>query len=75
VCGNAFSVWRSGAFKTVFQTIEETVEETNQKMEEHDQRKNVVKDNNCNKASKKIVGHNTRNVFSAWRNVAKYIKS
>jgi hypothetical protein len=29
VCGNAFSVWRSGAFKAVFETIEETLEETN----------------------------------------------
>jgi len=35
-CGNAFSNWRAGTFKTVFSTIEETINETNQKIEDHE---------------------------------------
>ena len=60
---NAFSTWRSGAFKTVFQEVDDTIQATNQKIEEHQQKIAGRKDVNCTKSGKVINKQGLRNLF------------
>jgi hypothetical protein len=71
---NAFSVWKSGAFKQVFQTVEETIEETNQKIQDHEEKKQLRKDVNSNKAGRVMKNQSLRNLFYGWKNVVKHWK-
>ena len=73
-CGNAFSVWRSGAFSTVTQVIEEVDSETQRMVEEHQDKKALFKEVNEARSERHIVKHNIRNIFQSWRNVARFMK-
>jgi hypothetical protein len=68
-CGNAFSVWRSGAFALVSETVEEVQKETQKVIEEHQNKKAVFKQTNEVRSERIIKKNNLRNLFHSWKNV------
>lgn len=62
-CGNAFSIWRSGAFSMVSTTIEEVDSQTQHVIEEHQNKKAVFKEVNQERSGKLIQKNNLRNLL------------
>ena len=73
-CGNAVSVWRSGAFAMVSQVTEEVESETAKIVEEHQDRKTVFKEVNEARSERHIGRQGLRNLFQSWMNVASFMK-
>ena len=73
-CGNAFSVWRSGAFSLVSQVIEEVDSETQNVIEDHQNKKTLFKEVNEVRSERHLNKQGLRNLFQSWRNVTRYLK-
>ena len=73
-CGNAFSTWRSGAFKMAVEEIQGTTDVVNEKLEKHSEVVRKRKDANIVKALKVMGNQNMRNMFAGWRNTARLLK-
>ena len=41
-------------------------------IEDHEEKKLIMKETNMNRAERLIISHNLRNLFQSWKNVIKY---
>ena len=73
-CGNAFSTWRAGLFKTMVMTIEETCQEENKLIEEHQDRRIKAKEANSGRSDQQIRQNKLRGIFTGWKNVIQFLK-